>query len=68
MTNKNIVEITKKNDDERDNRLKNRIIQVLNDEGYLNDPEAPSRIEISIALDKSKNRRKTEIYLRQADE
>lgn len=68
MINKKVVEITKNNDDERDNRLKNRIIQALNDEGYLNDPEAPSKIEISIALDKSKNRKKTEIYLRQADE
>jgi len=68
MTNNNVVEITKNNDDERDNRLKNRIIQALNDEGYLNDPEAPSRIEISIALNKSKNNKKTEMFLRQADE
>lgn len=68
MENSKVVEMTKSPDDKRDNRLKNRIIQALNDEGYLNNPEAPNKIEISITLDKSKNRRKTEIYLRQADE
>ncbi|ODS50755.1 MAG: hypothetical protein A8274_285 [Halanaerobium sp. 4-GBenrich] len=68
MTNKKVVEITKKNDDKRDNRLKNRIIQALNDEGYLNDPAAPSRIDISIKLDKSQNNKKTEIFIRQPDE
>lgn len=68
MKNSKVIEMTKSPDDERDNRLKNRIIQALNDEGYLNNPEAPNKIEISITLDKSKNRRKTEIFLRQADE
>lgn len=51
-----------------DSRLKDKIIKVLNEEDYFNNPEAPSRIEINITLDKSQNNKKTEIFIRQPDE
>ena len=51
-----------------DSRLKDKIIKVLNEENYFNNPEAPSRIEVNITLDKSKNNKKTEIFIRQPDE
>lgn len=51
-----------------DSRLRDKITQVLREENYLDNPEAPSRIEINITLDKSQNNKKTEIFIRQPDE
>jgi hypothetical protein len=49
-------------------RLRNKIIQALREENYFDNPDAPSRIEINISLSKSKNNKKTEIFIRQTDE
>ena len=67
MENSKIIYLDKVKTSEKENRLKDRVVESLNDLGYLDNPAAPSRIDISIKLDKSKNNKKTEIFIKQAD-